>query len=133
MACRFCQVNVFGSSHTWDFHHTDPRVFLSSAQSGCVLCRRLARDAGGPDGISRLFSARDPGKAIYRWSIKKAAKIRESQQYVTITFRPLPGVTDLGEVDFVMLPEKGQTYFHEPHMPAYPISRFRSPPNTMGP
>ncbi|KAF2093753.1 HET-domain-containing protein, partial [Rhizodiscina lignyota] len=110
--CRFCTQCIFESGKTWDFHHGNSDGLSASAVSrnseaqGCVFCSRLFADL---HGIVEAFN-----RPLYRWSIRKPGRTRESQDFIVIVFRPIHAVRGLagGDID-IWLPERAFYLFAE--------------------
>ncbi|KAK2058659.1 heterokaryon incompatibility protein [Colletotrichum caudatum] len=84
--CNFCRRNVLESKKAWGYHHVSAVAFKDAADSGCVICKRLAASVGDPQP---WFV--DNTTALYRWNMREAPQATDFQSYVTITFRSLPG------------------------------------------
>ncbi|KAK9772239.1 putative Heterokaryon incompatibility domain-containing protein [Seiridium cardinale] len=100
MICRFCVNNILESrsKKLWGFHHHNPDDFESSAAEGCVFCSRLFKHVRLRNFPRPWFGRADPGKAAYRWSVRKAAGTSESQESIAIIFRSLPVCDDETEL-----------------------------------
>ncbi|GKT41592.1 uncharacterized protein ColSpa_01773 [Colletotrichum spaethianum] len=88
MICEFCRSTILESERKWDYHHRHAASFEASVQSGCVFCMRLAENIGS---LSPWFDNEHKIKSVYRWNIRQAYKTRETQSYISIRFRPIPG------------------------------------------
>ncbi|KAK2017364.1 heterokaryon incompatibility protein [Colletotrichum eremochloae] len=97
--CDFCQRNVLESKKVWDYHHTSAVAFKDAANSGCVICKRLAESVGDPEPwFTNNISA------LYRWNMHETPQAIGCKSHVAITFRPLPGGQH-GEKNSESLPE----------------------------
>lgn len=97
--CEFCRQNVLESKKTWDYHHISIGALHDPADPTCIFCTRLAA----------LVKAAQLGphketKARYRWSLREAPQIRETESHAFITFRPIPDEKGQEE-DTQLLPE----------------------------
>lgn len=103
MICTFCQETILESrsERNWGFHHCNPVDLEISAVEGCVFCSRLARQLRGATRslVQSWYERIEPGKAAYRWSIKKAARISELGERIILTFRSLPSMPKESEGD----------------------------------
>lgn len=69
-------------------------------------------------GALEFWFDQESPKPVYRWNLRKAAGTRESEEYVIITLRALPGRTStmqepaksdkLPDRIFYLLPEEGR-------------------------
>ncbi|KAI5928600.1 heterokaryon incompatibility protein-domain-containing protein [Camillea tinctor] len=101
MICDFCRITVLESGKTWGFHHSDSAALQISARQGCVFCVKLH-----PHGPKAAIN--EQAKPWYWWSVRRSAKIREIQQHVVITFRPVDSGSALPDVTFYLLPEEDE-------------------------
>ncbi|KZL70436.1 heterokaryon incompatibility protein (TOL) [Colletotrichum tofieldiae] len=108
--CSFCQRNVLESKKLWGYHHSDFVNFEVAAGSNCVFCAKLSH---ATEGSKSWFDHANGIPALYRWSMREAARMRDTSSYVSITFRPVPGrkngealSEDLPELRFDMFPEE---------------------------
>ncbi|KZL85586.1 heterokaryon incompatibility protein [Colletotrichum incanum] len=109
MICEFCRSTVLESEKRWDYHHRHAASFEASLQSRCVFCTRLAENLGN---LSPWFDNEHEIKSVYRWNIRQAYRTRDTQSYISIRFRPIPGRGDgnkrsetLPDVQFHLYPK----------------------------
>ncbi|KAH8893438.1 HET-domain-containing protein [Thozetella sp. PMI_491] len=95
MLCVFCRREVLESEERWGLHQRRLSQFKKSAREGCVVCSRLAQDLGdlgtwfyGLGEPNDLAEAGKPADAIHRWTLRKTATLRESNEVVILTLRP---------------------------------------------
>jgi len=101
MICSFCVKAVFESGKTWGFHHQSQASLEESLRKRCPLCLKL----GGDPDVSR-----DPKSfPMYRWTLRRAAKAREIQEAVILTFRPTRYPSSATDQVFYLLGEDGKT------------------------
>ncbi|KAK1996585.1 heterokaryon incompatibility protein [Colletotrichum falcatum] len=99
-----------GAIHkVWDYHHISAVASTDAADSGRVICKRLAASVGDPQPWCV-----DSIKALYRWNIREAPQATDFKSHVTLTFRPLAGrqhgeknSESLQEHRFYLIPEEG--------------------------
>ncbi|KAI0438976.1 heterokaryon incompatibility protein-domain-containing protein [Xylaria telfairii] len=91
--CDFCVTNILQSRKPSGDHHADHEGLGLSASQRCPFCLVLNEDINGNKSTRFNSRFKDP---IYRWTIRPAGKIRESQAYVILTFRPI--LPDLGNL-----------------------------------
>ncbi|KAI0533542.1 hypothetical protein GGR58DRAFT_506222 [Xylaria digitata] len=112
--CDFCVTNILESQKLQGFHHTNYDELSLSASQKCPFCLILNEDIEQDESPSSVSGFEKP---IYRWTIRPGGKIRESQAYVFVTFRPiLPGpdssdataIEGLKERIFYLVPEEGK-------------------------
>lgn len=112
--CDYCLANVLLPNKPYGQHQPNEETWSLSVSQGCPFCLVLRND---------IFKARTSFPGVrsldavkYRWTIRPTGKIRESQEYIIITFRPLitnhvPGDAEaagkLTERVFFLLPEDG--------------------------
>ncbi|GKT64920.1 heterokaryon incompatibility protein [Colletotrichum tofieldiae] len=109
MICEFCRSTVLESKKRWDYHHQHAASFEASLQSECVFCTRLAENLGT---LSPWFDNEHEIKSVYRWNIRQAYRTRDTQSYISVRFRPVPGRSDgnkrsetLPDVQFHLYPK----------------------------
>lgn len=129
MICEFCS-KVLTSGDSFGLHHTDASEFEKSASilakdQRCVICWRLAQNLFEHEStIASWFNSTEPGSGqapslpVYRWSLRKAAKIDEMDDCFILTFRViLFGETiankykkrdDVPDVSFYLFRDKGR-------------------------
>jgi hypothetical protein len=106
MICSYCKLSILESGRVWGFHHGEAVAFRNSATQGCTVCRRLAEHIQH-QGVTLEQALQH--NAAYRWTLRTAAKLRESPEYVILTFRATsnPGNIALSDSVFYVFPEKG--------------------------
>lgn len=118
--CAFCKSTVLESGKRWGYHHPEVQTFKNSAiprnrRSSCVFCSTLLNDASG------LIEPFNEPKPLYRWSVSRCGGIRESPEYLVLTFRPTRPLRKidprfiaaegfLPEREFYFFPEKGKEW-----------------------
>ncbi|TEA19931.1 hypothetical protein C8034_v004179 [Colletotrichum sidae] len=88
--CDFCRKHILKSKKSWDYYDPDRAKFEKGVESSCVFCKKLATiiekiQPGCEHDISEYERA-----ASYRWNMREAPRIRETNSHVSITFRPVP-------------------------------------------
>ncbi|KAJ4987408.1 heterokaryon incompatibility protein [Stagonosporopsis vannaccii] len=121
--CDYCIVNVLESTVSWDYHSHSYDALTPSSKDRCLFCSTLRKD------IRRLapwLTESDYAEfwPVYRWSIRSAAKIRESPETVVVTFRyvppkKMPGVDASRDQDSIDLPTR--TFFLFPDEDLQPL------------
>ncbi|KAI1502243.1 heterokaryon incompatibility protein-domain-containing protein [Biscogniauxia marginata] len=114
MICDFCRMIVLDSGKTWGFHRDDGAALQVSAQDGCVFCVKLHPHVLKALNIGQLAlqDRVEQSQAWYWWNIRRSVKIREIQQHVVVTFRPVDSSTTLPDVTFYLLPEEEESGGH---------------------
>ncbi|KAK2769742.1 heterokaryon incompatibility protein [Colletotrichum kahawae] len=104
--CKLCRMHVLESNRTWGFHHISAANLHTAAEVDCIFCRKLA-------GFVATVDHRHHVGAFYRWSIRDTAQIRETNSYISITFRPVSSreqeaqrAEELPEVRFDLFPKE---------------------------
>jgi hypothetical protein len=100
MICKFCRSHILESGKAWGDHHNDASAFeisagFSNEKQRCIFCWRLAQNIVGETGstIASWIKPTEPdaGQApaipVYRWSLCKAVKIDETEDYFVLAFR----------------------------------------------
>ncbi|KAK7985778.1 hypothetical protein PG996_004982 [Apiospora saccharicola] len=109
--CDYCQAKVLLSNKPYGQHHPDAETWNLSLSQGCPFCTVLHKDMSK---AQKDFPALRHMNAAYRWTIRPAGKMRESQEYIIVTFRPIvsihisgssDGTRELMERVFFLLPE----------------------------
>lgn len=118
--CDFCLVTILESGSQWGEHQDSYEGYKSSAtDETCVFCEKIVKEVLGTTKWQSVLSYRDllrPGRPVYRWTIRKAAKINEIPESFIITFREIPAgvgqkseerLAGLPDLTFYMLQETG--------------------------
>ena len=107
MICSFCRDSVLESGKTWDFHHRSVDQFRVSLRESCLFCTTLAQDLQDPD---LWFGRVQKNEGVYRWTLRKAPRIRESHDSIALTFRAVSEEAgrELPDRAFHLLPEEGE-------------------------
>lgn len=108
--CDYCLNNVLLSNRPYGQHQPGEKTRSLSVSQGCPFCLVLARDVA--DALE-FKPAWGQLHVAYRWTLRPAGKIRESQQYTIVTFRPVvsgssEAASKLRERVFFLLPEDGR-------------------------
>lgn len=116
--CQFCTTHVLESGSTWGRHQDSYKGYQKSAKEACAFCTRIVAVLDDYRWQSVLVQRRllEPQRPVYRWTLQKAAKIREMPDSFIITFREIPSVRDaeaqeslagMPDIFFYVLREKG--------------------------
>lgn len=116
--CHFCQVQMLESGSTWGKHQDTYEGYRASEQEACVFCTKIVavlHDTRWQSAICQKGLLLKPDRPVYRWTLRKAAKIREMPDSFIITFRQVPadvkgeaeGLGNLPDLTFHMLRERG--------------------------
>lgn len=105
MICDVCK-GALTSGKAWGFHHRCAAAFQEAKDQLCVFCTRLEFPSPGfplgqnaPDGSDG---------AVYRWTLREAAKVAEQQDCLVITFRSVLADDALPDAVFYLLQEEGE-------------------------
>lgn len=90
--CHFCRAHILESGSTWGKHQDSYQGYQASAQEACVFCTRIVAVLDDYRWQPVLVQRRllEPERAVYRWTLQKAAKIREMPDSFVVTFREIP-------------------------------------------
>lgn len=118
--CEFCRTHILESGFRWGKHQDSYEGYKSSAlHEMCVFCMKIVKEVLDATKWQSIFSYRNmlkPGSPVYRWTLRKAAKISEISESFIITFREIPASVseEFGEtlvglpvLTFHMLQERG--------------------------
>lgn len=110
---------MFESGSTWGKHQDSYEGYRASEQEACVFCTKIVatlHDTKYQSTIIHKGFLLKPGRPVYRWTLRKAAKIREIPDSFIITFRQIPAgvigekpesLENLPDLTFHMLRETG--------------------------
>ena len=115
VVCGFCREQVLEKNRIWGYHQSFEGL-RESAEADCVLCKRLFDDAK-----ERSAAVKGRKTTLHRWTIRRPGRIRESREYVVLTFRPFEEKLERGESEqkgalevslpvrtFYLVPEEGE-------------------------
>lgn len=120
--CDFCYQNILQEQNSWAYHHPSYVSLRNSAQRSCIFCIVLFTDVSAQlENLRELYLAQPEGfrsleawlrhdaryadqlaigqgsksTSLYRWSIRKLGRTRESKVMIAVTFR---GVLQTAEI-----------------------------------
>ncbi|KAK6853594.1 heterokaryon incompatibility protein [Apiospora arundinis] len=88
MICTNCKTSILEGNQTWGYHQLQSSASHSLAEEDCILCGWIQDEAATWLGSDFVATSSDD-KHIYRWTVHRSPKFRESKASCTIHFRPV--------------------------------------------